>query len=96
MGLFGPPAYWVALPKAHKPGSGYKQGHVICNYLEAANSAPGQLNGCNNCFPGPCQPCSPVMWFDGNKEPAGNGSVVLAHGNSKNGADKQTLVFSCA
>lgn len=96
MGLFGSPTYWAALPKSPKPGSGHKQGRVICNHLEAANSAPGQLNGCNHCLPRPCQPCSPVMWFNGNKEPAGNGSMVLAHGGSRSRADRQTLVFSHA
>lgn len=90
MGLFGAPAYWAAFSKAHEPGSRYKQGHVICNYLEAANCAPGQLNGCNDRFPRPCQPCSPVMWFNGNREPARNGSVVLARRDSRNGADRQT------
>ena len=37
---------------------------------------------------------SPVKWFNGSTEPAGNGSVVLAHGGSGNGADRWTLVFS--
>jgi len=37
---------------------------------------------------------SPVKWFNGSTKPAGNGSVVLAHGGSGNGADRWTLVFS--
>lgn len=37
---------------------------------------------------------SPAKWFNGSTEPAGNGSALLAHGDSRNGADRWTLVFS--